>query len=156
MRRAIILSCGPREELNLAPLVGVVTWKVPEPGKGVVQNCCEEEGSMVFSIAVLRSAPELMEGLATPAEAEACRLGYGRPRIFVRAWRRVPDTPWRLMAPEVDTEYWETMLPTSNVFAPDRVTERETGAPGWTELSRSAQRPPQPVRAGWSGTEVCH
>ena len=35
-------------------------------------------------------------------------------------------------APEVETEYWETMLPTSKVLAPASVTERETGAPGWT------------------------
>jgi len=52
MSRAIIFELRPSEELNLAPLVGVVTWKVPEPGKGVVQNCCEPEGSTVSRIAV--------------------------------------------------------------------------------------------------------
>ncbi len=60
------------------------------------------------------------------------------------------------IAPLVETEYCETMLPTSNVFAPASETDSEMGAPGWTELSRSAQRPPQPVVGGWSGIEVCH
>ena len=67
IRRAIILSCGPRDELNLAPLVGVTTWKVPEPGKGVVQNCWDEEGSAVLRMAVFNSVPVLMAWLATPA-----------------------------------------------------------------------------------------
>jgi hypothetical protein len=67
MRRAIILSCGPSEELNRVPLVGVVTRKLPEPGNGVVQNCCVEEGSAVARIAVLSSVPVLIAWLATPA-----------------------------------------------------------------------------------------
>ena len=50
--------------------------------------------------------------------------------MLVRAVRRVPETPWRLMAPPVETEYWETALPTSKVLAPASVTESETGAPG--------------------------
>ena len=62
----------------------------------------------------------------------------------------------REIAPLVETEYWATMLPISKMFAPARVMTREMGAPGWTALSRSAQRPPQPVVGGWSGTEVCH
>ena len=60
------------------------------------------------------------------------------------------------MAPEVETEYCETMLPTSKVLAPASETESEMGGAGWTEFNRSAQRPPQPVSGGWSGIEVCH
>src|SRR5580658_5262058 len=59
-------------------------------------------------------------------------------------------------APLVETEYCETMLPTSNVFAPASVTISEIGALGCTEFSKSATRPPQPVVGGWSGMEVCH
>ena len=59
-------------------------------------------------------------------------------------------------APLVETEYCETMLPTSNVFAPASVTIREIGAVGWMEFIKSATRPPQPVVGGWSGMDVCH
>ena len=76
--------------------------------------------------------------------------------MLVRACRRAPETLLKLMAPDVVTEYWETMLPTSKVFAPATVTAREMGAPGWTAAKRSAQRPPQPVNGGRSGIEVCH
>ena len=34
------------------------------------------------------------------------------------------------MAPLVETEYWVTMLPISNVFAPARLTIMEIGALG--------------------------
>ena len=60
------------------------------------------------------------------------------------------------IAPDGETEYCATMLPTSKVFAPAMVTTSEMGALGCTELSKSAQRPPHPVNGGWSGTEVCH
>src|SRR5271169_4590086 len=83
-------------------------------------------------------------------------FGYGRPRMFVSAASRAPLTPCNAIAPLVETEYCETMLPTSNVFAPASETESEMSELGLTEFSRSAQRPPQPVVAGWSGTEVCH
>jgi len=76
--------------------------------------------------------------------------------MFVSAARRAPVTPESEIAPLVETEYCETMLPTSNVFAPASDTEREMSELGLTEFNRSAQRPPQPVTAGWSGTEVCH
>jgi hypothetical protein len=72
-------------------------------------------------------------------------FGYGRPRRFVSADRRAPETPLSEIAPEVDTEYCAVVLPTSNVFAPAIVTISEMGALGCTEASRSAQRPPQPV-----------
>src|ERR1041385_2529147 len=81
---------------------------------------------------------------------------FGRPRIFVNAARRAPLTPLSEIAPLVETAYCETMLPTSNVFAPARETESEIPALGLTEFNRSAQRPPHPVNAGASGTEVCH
>ena len=60
------------------------------------------------------------------------------------------------IAPPVETEYCETMLPTSKVLAPASDTISEMGAFGCTALSKSAQRPPQPVVGGWSGSEVCH
>jgi hypothetical protein len=34
------------------------------------------------------------------------------------------------MAPDVETEYWETVLPTSNVLDPDNDTDREIGELG--------------------------
>src|ERR1017187_9116383 len=76
--------------------------------------------------------------------------------MFVNAVRRVPLTPDNEIAPLVETEYCETMLPISNVFAPASETESEMGAFGCTEFRRSAQRPPQPVSGAWSGMEVCH
>src|SRR5580698_3099322 len=83
--------------------------------------------------------------------------------MFSRAGRRLVLAPApgvvgneRETAPLVETEYCETILPTSKVFAPARVTMSEMGALGWMELSRSAMRPPQPVVGGWSGMEVCH
>src|SRR5258708_6313554 len=76
--------------------------------------------------------------------------------MLVSAARRAPLTPLMEMAPEVETEYWATIFPTSNVLAPLRVTLMEMGALGWTELSISAHRPPQPVNGGRSGIEVCH
>src|SRR5260221_2847891 len=48
------------------------------------------------------------------------------------------------------------MLPTSKVFAPPSVTEREIDARGWTDASTAAHLPPQLVNGGWSGTDVCH
>src|ERR1043166_5151189 len=60
------------------------------------------------------------------------------------------------MAPLVDAEYCETVLPTSKVFAPESVTDKEIGALGCTAARRSAQRPPQPVSGGRSGIDVCH
>src|SRR5471032_625904 len=83
-------------------------------------------------------------------------FGYERPRMFVSAASRAPLTPLNAIAPPVETEYCETMLPTSKVFAPASETESEMGALVFTEFNRSAQRPPQPVSAGWSGMEVCH
>src|ERR1019366_3692342 len=74
----------------------------------------------------------------------------------INAGRGAPETPESEIAPLVETLYCEMMLPTSKVFAPASETEREMFAPGWTEFSRSAQRPPQPVVGGWSGMEVCH
>src|ERR1019366_7222227 len=72
--------------------------------------------------------------------------------MLVNAASRAPETPESEIAPLVETLYCEMMLPTSKVFA----TASEMGAPVWTEFSRSAQRPPQPVVGGWSGMEVCH
>src|SRR6185503_8229578 len=69
---------------------------------------------------------------------------------------RAPETLCNAMAPLVETEYCETMLPTSNVLAPERVTDSEMGALGWTEFNKSAQRPPQPVSGAASGMPVCH
>src|ERR1044071_7062490 len=85
-------------------------------------------------------------------------LGYGRSRILVKARSRaVPAvTPLSAIAPVVETEYCETILPTSKVLAPARETQRDILALGWTEFNRSAVRPPQPVSAGWSTMEVCH
>src|ERR1035438_9998560 len=76
--------------------------------------------------------------------------------MLVSVLRRAPVTPVRAIAPPVETEYCETTLPTSKVFAPASDTESEMGELGWTALSRSAQRPPQPVSGAWSGMEVCH
>src|SRR5215831_11786923 len=76
--------------------------------------------------------------------------------MFVSAANRAPETPCNEMAPPGETEYCDTILPTSNVLAPASDTQMETGAPGRTEFNRSAQRPPQPVVGGWLGTEVCH
>jgi len=79
--------------------------------------------------------------------------------MFVMAVNRAAllvDKPVSAIAPPVDTEYWETVLPISKVFAPDTEMERDTLASGCTAARRSAQRPPQPVSAGRSGIEVCH
>jgi hypothetical protein len=76
--------------------------------------------------------------------------------MLVNAVRRGPVTPDNPIAPLVETEYCETVFPTSKVLAPAIVTESEMGELGWTEASRSAHRPPQPVKAGLSGTDVCH
>ena len=76
-------------------------------------------------------------------------------RRLVRA-RRTRAGQESEIAPLVETEYCETMLPTSNVFAPASETDSEMGASGCTAFSKSAQRPPQPVTGGWSGMEVCH
>ena len=62
--------------------------------------------------------------------------------MLVKAASRAPLTPCNEIAPLVETEYCETMLPTSKVFAPASETEREMGALALTEFSRSAQRPP--------------
>src|SRR5580700_10673582 len=83
-------------------------------------------------------------------------FGYGNARMFVSAARRAVDNPLSETAPEVETEYWEIMLPISNVLAPLSVTDSEIGALGCTDASRSAQRPPHPVVGGWSGMDVCH
>src|SRR5215216_3885881 len=81
---------------------------------------------------------------------------YGEPSRFVSVCRRAPLTLESEIAPEVDTEYCDTTFPTSNVLAPASETESEIGALGCTAASRSAHRPPQPVKGGWSGMEVCH
>ena len=75
INRAIILSCGPRLELNFVPLVGVVTWNGVEPGNGVVQNCWLPDGSAVVRIAVFNTPLVLMAWLATFAYACACMFG---------------------------------------------------------------------------------
>src|SRR4051812_6891815 len=109
-------------------------------------------------MALLSRPPVAMACSATLAYACACMFGYGNPSRLVRARSRALPavTPLKAMAPLVETEYCETTLPTSNVLAPASDTESEIGAFGWTEFNRSAQRPPHPVTAGWSGTDVCH
>src|SRR3979411_2109598 len=79
--------------------------------------------------------------------------------MFVMAVKRAAllvERPERAIAPAVETEYCETVLPISKVFAPEIEMERETLASGCTAASRSAHRPPQPVIGGRSGMEVCH
>src|SRR2546430_12784106 len=72
------------------------------------------------------------------------------------ACKRGHVTRARDTAPEGDTEYCDTRLPTSKVFEPASVTESEIFASGCKVFNRSAQRPPQPVSGGLSGMEVCH
>src|SRR5688500_1104920 len=64
------------------------------------------------------------------------------------------------IAPPVATLYGLTMLPTSMTLDPVSEMVIETFAPLLDTLLRwstmSAQRPAQPVREIWSGTEVCH
>src|SRR3974390_1962490 len=97
-----------------------------------------------------------MECLATPEYACTCRFWLASPSTLVSACKRVPLTPLIEIAPDVETEYCEIALPTSNVFEPARVTESEIGGPGGAAAIRAAQRPPQPVRGARSGIEVCH
>src|SRR5580704_7229177 len=57
------------------------------------------------------------------------------------------------IAPLVDTESCETILPTSKVFAPASVISMETGDGA---VSRSPTLPAHPVVGGWLGMEVGH
>src|SRR4051812_40395054 len=72
------------------------------------------------------------------------------------AWTWVEPGPERPTGPEVPTLYSLTMLPTSQVLEPARLIDMETVVLPLAALRRSAQRPPQPVRVGLSGTLVCH
>src|SRR2546421_3989762 len=62
----------------------------------------------------------------------------------------------RLTGPPVPTLYSLTTLPFSQRLTPEREMDIETVALVFMALSKSAQRPPQPVRISLSGTEVCH
>src|SRR5438132_10817932 len=68
----------------------------------------------------------------------------------------LPSNPARPILPSEETLYGSTTLPTSNVFVPAIEIEREICELPLSERSTSAIRPPQPVRPGRSGTEVCH
>ena len=122
----------------------------------MVQNCCVEEGSAVASDRGVQERAGIDRVVGDVGVGLGLQVGIGQAEDVGQGLQARAGDSWRLMAPEVETEYWDTVLPTSKVLAPASVTESETGAPGWTALSRSAQRPPQPVSAGWSGTEVCH
>src|SRR4051812_27011883 len=72
------------------------------------------------------------------------------------AVRRSAGTWSRPIEPFGVTVYCETWLPTSKTLAPPSVIDIDTDELPLRELRRSAVRPPQPVRVGWSGTDVCH
>ncbi len=59
------------------------------------------------------------------------------------------------MVPPGETWYWVTALPTWNVFVPASDMDMEICEPVLSDCMRSATRPPQPLRTGWSGREVC-
>src|SRR5581483_11283203 len=105
--RAIILSCDTSPDPNVLPPVGEVIVE----GNGRFQKFAAD----VAPIAAFNRLP--VASACSPTSEYACtwRFGYGRPRMFVRACSRAPPTPDRLIAPEVDTVYCETMFPTSNM-----------------------------------------
>ncbi len=61
----------------------------------------------------------------------------------------------RPTGPSGDTWYCVTTLPTWKVLVPATEMDIEMRAFSLSDCNRSAARPPQPERAGWSGSEVC-
>src|SRR4028119_837512 len=59
------------------------------------------------------------------------------------------------MLPSGESWYWLTALPIWNVLLPASDIDIETWEPAFIAFIMSAMRPPQPVRAGWSGMPVC-
>src|SRR5262245_43674882 len=122
INRAIMRNWEARPEPKVVPLVGLVTVG----GKGTVQKFA----AAVLAIALFNRLPLASAGPHPEAHAGTGTFGYGSARMLVKDCKRAPETPERLMAPEVETEYCETTLPTSKVLAPPSVMHSEIGAPG--------------------------